>query len=162
GGPPENEEEIRGDLRRFLRVTMLYALRDVEGDIAYWRRSPLRPLLEAAAAQLDDDELEGVATSVTAANQEVLGLEPSQQLTEAITQRTTELVGEDRASPTSFGVAPTDPQRLLRMLRLFTDEAERPLSSASLGTLNVLYLALLQLSLRQEVSANEAAHVVLG
>lgn len=162
GGLPDNEEEVRGDLRRFLRVTLLSALRDVEDDIVYWRRSPLRSLLEAAAAELDDDALKGVADSVTTANQEVLDLEPIKQLTDAITQRTTALVGEDRASSTSFGVASTDPQRLLRTLRLFTDDAERPLSSASLGTLNVLYLALLQLSLTHEIQATEAAHVVLG
>jgi putative ATP-dependent endonuclease of the OLD family len=162
GGPPGGEEEVRGDLRRFLRVTVLSALRDVEGDIAYWRRSPLRPLLEAAAADLDDDALKGVADSVTEANSKVLELDPIKKLTQAITRRTTELVGDDRASQTSFGVAPADPQRILRALRLFVDGANRPLSSASLGTLNVLYLALLQLALNQEVRANEAAHVVLG
>jgi putative ATP-dependent endonuclease of OLD family len=162
GGPEEAEEEVRGDLRRFLRVTVLSALRNVEGDIAYWRRSPLRPLLEAAAAEIDDDALNAVAQSVTAANSEVLDLEPIKKLTEAITARTTELVGEERASPTSFGVAPSDPQRLLRTLQLFVDDASRPLSSASLGALNILYLALLQLSLDEEVRASEAAHIVLG
>lgn len=162
GGPPESEEEVRGDLRRFLRVTVLSALRDVEGDIAYWRRSPLRPLLEAAAAEIDDDALRAVAQSVTIANSEVLELEPIKALTKAITARTTELVGEERASPTSFGVAPSDPQRLLRTLRLFVDDASRPLSSASLGALNILYLALLQLSLDEEIRASDAAHIVLG
>jgi putative ATP-dependent endonuclease of OLD family len=162
GGPSDGEEEVRGDLRRFLKLTLLSALRDVEGDIFSWRRSPLRPLLEAAAGELGDEALKAVAAAVTLANQQVLELKPIANLTTAITKRTTELVGERHTSSTSLGVAPADPQRLLRTLRLYVDDVSRPLSSASLGTLNVLYLALLQLALAQEVAGQDAAHIVLA
>lgn len=161
GGPPEAEEEIGGDLRRFLRLMVLSALRDAEGDLAYWRRSPLRPLLEAAAGRLDADDLKKVAESITEANRGILELDEVKAVETAIAERTTDLVGERNALEVGLGVGPADPQRLLRTLRLFVD-GEKPLSSASLGNLNVLYLALLQLALRDEVAAGELAHVVLG
>jgi putative ATP-dependent endonuclease of OLD family len=41
-------------------------------------------------------------------------------------------------------------------------EAHRPLGSASLGTLNVLYLALLELGLEQRLKVQEIAHVLMG
>jgi putative ATP-dependent endonuclease of OLD family len=45
------EDEAKGfghDLRRRLTMEILPALRDAEGDLGNWRRSPLRPLIEAA------------------------------------------------------------------------------------------------------------------
>jgi putative ATP-dependent endonuclease of OLD family len=46
---------------------------------------------------------------------------------------------------------------------LFVDgAARRPLGSASLGTLNVLYLALLELSLEQRLDESEIAHVLMA
>jgi putative ATP-dependent endonuclease of the OLD family len=53
--------------------------------------------------------------------------------------------------------------RLIRGLRIFVDgDAHRSLGSASLGTLNVLYLALLELGLDQRLEEAEIAHVLMA
>jgi len=162
GGEDENLH-IAGDLRGYLHFVYLHALRDVAGDIVSWRRSPLRVLLEAAAAAASPEELQAVADAITAANAEITELEPIEQLGQRITERTREMVGENQALEADLGVAALDPLRLLRELRLFVDGGKRrPIASASLGSLNVLYLALLELGLEQRLRGTEIAHVVMA
>jgi putative ATP-dependent endonuclease of OLD family len=53
--------------------------------------------------------------------------------------------------------------RLIRGMRLYVDgDAHRNLGSASLGTLNVLYLALLELGLATRMLDSEIAHVLMA
>jgi putative ATP-dependent endonuclease of OLD family len=51
GGDPESS--LPGDLRRMLPIEVQGALRDAEKDLATWRRSPLRPLIEQLTSELD-------------------------------------------------------------------------------------------------------------
>src|SRR5208337_339902 len=50
-GGDDETKLIGAELRDYLYVAFLHALRDVESDLRAWRRSPLRRLLEAAAAK---------------------------------------------------------------------------------------------------------------
>src|SRR2546421_12037018 len=55
------------------------------------------------------------------------------------------------------------PERAIRGLRLFLDGgAQRGLHRASLGSLNVLYLALLELELSRRVEAREIEHALIS
>ena len=67
----EEENEIRWDVRRFVAHVHLPALRDAEAELAGWRRSPLRPLLEAAANATDPEDLESASHLIDEANREV-------------------------------------------------------------------------------------------
>jgi putative ATP-dependent endonuclease of OLD family len=158
----DDEHEVRWDVRRFLGHVHLPALRDAEGELANWRRSPLRPLLEAAADAVDPDDLADISAAIADANRGVGALEPIRDLADRIGARTSALVGALQALETSLDVAPVQAMRLIRSLQLLVDgDAQRPLSAASLGALNVLYLALLELGLDERLTAEEIAHVVL-
>jgi putative ATP-dependent endonuclease of OLD family len=162
-GGHDEDLHIAGDLRGYLHFVYLHALRDVAGDLVSWRRSPLRVLLEAAAASASPEELQAVADAITAANAEITELAPIEQLGQRITERTREMVGANQALEAQLGVAALDPLRLLRELRLFVDGAKRrPIGSSSLGSLNVLYLALLELGLEQRLKGTEIAHVMMA
>lgn len=162
-GGDREDAPVPTDLRRYIWVAYLQALRDAEGDLASWNRSPLRSLLQAAAEAASDEELEEAATAIAEAQATIGGLDPIKELAAAIGERTNQMVGEHHALETELGVAPLDPMRLIRSLRIFIDgEAHRPLSSASLGTLNVLYLALLELGLEQRLEDEEIAHVLMA
>lgn len=162
-GGGREDAPVPTDLRRYIWVAYLQALRDAEGDLASWNRSPLRFLLQAAAEAASDEELEAAATAIAEAQGTISDLDPIKELAAAIGERTNEMVGEHHALETELGVAPLDPMRLIRSLRLFIDgEAHRPLSSASLGTLNVLYLALLELGLEHRLEDEEIAHVLMA
>lgn len=158
------EKPILADFRGYLYLLFLHALRDVESDIRNWRRSPLRPLLLGASAAASETDLGEVRVAMKEANARLNGLDVVKELGESIGQRLLDMVGANHAMDTELAVAPEDPMRLIRNMRLFVDgKARRNLSSASLGTLNVLYLALHELGRDIHVlSGSEIAHVVMA
>lgn len=154
---------IPSDWRDFLYSVFLHALRDVEGDIRAWRRSPLRTLLLGASAALAEQDLSDVQEAMKAANDRLNDLEVIRQLSDSINTRLTDMVGGAHAPETELAAAPDDPLRLIRSMRLYIDgDAHRSLGSASLGTLNVLYLALLELGLATRMQDSEIAHVLMA
>jgi putative ATP-dependent endonuclease of the OLD family len=162
-GGDREDTHIPSDLRGYLWVAYLQALRDAQGDLGSWNRSPLRALLQKAADDASDEELQAAADAIADAQSKITELPPVKELAEAITKRTTSMVGASHGLETELGVAPLDPMRLIRGLRIFVDgDAHRPIGSASLGTLNVLYLALLELGLEQRLSESEIAHVLMA
>jgi|SRR5579862_3765920 len=50
-GGDKPESRISSEFRRRLPLDLLPALRDAEGDLANWRRSPLRPLLDEVSSR---------------------------------------------------------------------------------------------------------------
>lgn len=171
GGVPRYEGLVLGTadrpisrrLRRHLHLQFLPALRDVESAIKSWRHSPLRDLLEAAARAVPEADLREVREAIRDANEHVNALEQIKDLGGSISDRLIDMVGENQAMQTELAVAPEDPLRLIRAMRLFVDgDAHRHLASASLGTLNVLYLALLELGLDARVLESDIAHVVMA
>jgi putative ATP-dependent endonuclease of OLD family len=162
GGDNENLP-IPNDLRGYLYVVFLHALRDVESDLSNWRRSPLRRLLEAAAGAVREEELSGVRQAMKDANVKLNDLEVIHQLGGSISTRILDMIGQNQAVETELAVAPEDPLRAIRNMRLYVDgAAHRSLGSSSLGTLNVLYLALLELRLDQRLTESDIAHVVMA
>ena len=95
GANPDNG--YGSDLRRMIPMDVQGALRDAEKDLASWRHSPLRPLIESLTTRLDDEtrqEMEGTA--------------------DRINLRLMQMVGEQHAVPLSLGLAPTRLDALLR------------------------------------------------
>ncbi len=71
GGGDRPENRVSYEVRRRLPAELLPALRDCEGDLARWSRSPLRPLLQQAASKIERTELEAVARGVDDATKRV-------------------------------------------------------------------------------------------
>jgi putative ATP-dependent endonuclease of OLD family len=57
-GGEDDAKRFGHDLRRRISMDLLPALRDVEGDLAVWRRSPLRPLIEKAFSTVDAEDVQ--------------------------------------------------------------------------------------------------------
>jgi putative ATP-dependent endonuclease of OLD family len=150
------------EIRRGLPMDLLPALRDAEGDLANWRRSPLRPLLDAVAGRIDGNELAALAAGITAATGTVADNGEVRGLVDAINVRVRTMVGPSHAVETTLGFSPTDPDRLLRALRLFIDAGKREIGAASLGSANVLYLTLKALELEQLVAEGQRHHTFLA
>jgi putative ATP-dependent endonuclease of OLD family len=161
-GGRRSENRIGHELRRRLPVDLLPALRDAEGDIGSWRRSPLRPLLDNVAARIEADQLEAFATAITEATRAVTKGKEVKQLVERINGRVRKMVGAGHAIETTLGFSPTDPDRILRALRMFIDEGKREIAAASLGSANVLYLTLKALELEQAVEEGQRHHTFLA
>lgn len=72
------------------------------------------------------------------------------------------MVGDKHAVETALGFAPTEPDRLLRALQLMIDGGKRGVAEASLGSANVLYLALKHLEHQYLVEEGERQHTFLA
>jgi putative ATP-dependent endonuclease of OLD family len=160
GDRPENQ--FGWDLRRRIPMDVLGALRDAEGDLANWRRSPLHPLLDAAESEIDRAELEKLAGAITKATDAVTKKTEISELAERIASRLEQMVGSGNALDTTLGFSPTDPERLLRSLRLFIDGGKRGIGEASLGSANLLYITLKALELEHLVEEGNRHHTFLA
>lgn len=140
---------------------VLPALRDAESDLQNWRRSPLRPLLERLT--IDATKLTSIATSLGKVSEDLVKDAAVGTLASSTTERIEHMVGPAMHGDTSFGVVSTNPDQLLRSVRLFVDgDKSRPLSEASLGSANIIFLALLLQDLEDRVQAQESVTHVLA
>lgn len=160
GDRPENW--FGHEVRNRMPLDLLVALRDAEGDLANWRRSPLRPLLDHVAGQISSDELTVLHKGVTEAGEAVHDHEEIQGLGTRIVGRLEEMVGKTQAVDASLRFTTAEPDRLLRSLRLFLENGARGIGEVSLGTANLVYLALKTLELEQLVSEEQRDHSFLA
>lgn len=152
---------VAPSMRRMLPVDVLEALRDSEKDLANWRRSPLRPLIEELMNELDEDDREQMEAHINAAQEALSSREEVSETGERITNRLIEIVGKQHATDVSLGIAPTRIDALLRGLRLLIDDGVRGVGDASLGTANLIFLALKSLELDRLVEERERDHTFL-
>lgn len=160
GGRPECR--VGYELRKKLPLNLMPALRDAVGDLANWRKSPLRPLLDKAAGEMDRDRLHELAEGVSEATAAIAGSDEVRAVGDLISKRLLGMVGPLHALEMSLGFSPSDGERLIRTLRLFIDGGQRTVGDASLGSANLLYLALKALQLDQQVAEGERSHTFLA
>lgn len=148
-GGDREENPVPNDVRRRLPVDYFHALRDVESDLANWRRSPLRSMLERAWTSVDRETMKALKENIEAATGELSAVASIAKLTGDINEMLRLIGGAQAVHNVQLGVAPTDVDRLLRTLRLLFDDGRRGVGDTSLGLANVLYFTLKRLALRQ-------------
>jgi putative ATP-dependent endonuclease of OLD family len=160
GDRPDNR--IGYDVRKRIPMEVLHALRDAESDLARWSKSPLKPLIARAEADIKRADLEVLAKGVSDETDKVAELEPIRALAARINKKLKKMAGAGHAIETALGLSPADPDKLLRALRLLFDGKKRDISEASLGTANVLYLTLRSLDLESLVDEGNREHTFFG
>lgn len=161
GGTDENNV-FTAARRRELPMDYLFALRDAEGDLLNWRRSPLRPIIEELTASLDEDAREELQQLVSNAQRTIAERPEVSAAAGKVYDRLLEMVGNEHAVSLTLGVTPTNVDVLLRGLRLLIDGGARGIGDASLGTANLLYLTLKGLELERAVETGERSHTFLA
>lgn len=156
GGAPQSSEDcefivyggghesrpLPSRVRRRIALDMLDALRDAEGQLASWRYSPLRPLLEEAVASVSRTELDGVAADLEAATKKMESFSSVQELEDSLRYGILDLAGGVHDIGARLRFAPADPLRLFRSIAMFIDNGKRGIAEASLGSANVALIAL--------------------
>lgn len=160
GERPDNA--VNYDLRRWMPLDLFPALRDAESDLARWARSPLRPLLDRAAKSVDTSALSAIASEVHKTTSKIAALPELAGVVDQVNNQLTAMVGDKHAIETTLGFAPTEPDRLLRALQMMIDGGRRGVAEASLGSANVLYLALKHLEHQYLVDEGERQHTFLA
>ncbi len=161
-GGTDPDTSVRSSLRRMLPLDVLPALRDAEKDLATWRRSPLRPLIESLIGELDEADREAIQAAVNTAQEELAARDEVQAVAQTISERLAAMVGPAHATTMSLGLAPTRIDALIRALRLLIDDGARGVADASLGTANLIFLALKSLELDRLVLDGERDHTFLA
>lgn len=159
-GGDRDDQRVTREVLRYVSLRVLPALRDAEGNLAS-ARSPLRRLL--ARIDLDPDQLTTAQDRIAEAGEALLADEGVAAINTGITDRLREMVGDVFAVATTLGIAPTDPEHLVRSIRLLIDEeTQRGVGQTSLGTANLLYLALLLEQIAAQEAAGETVTTILG
>lgn len=139
---------------------MLPALRDAEGDLAS-PRSPLRRLLERI--DIDETNLTDAAHHIEQAGAALLSDTSVAEINTGISKRIVDMVGDPFSVSTTLGISTTDPDQLARSIRLLIDDTKtRSVGQTSLGSANVLYLALLLELIAAQQSAGEIVTTILA
>lgn len=161
GGDDPRKRLTYRTLKR-LPVEIMPALRDAEGSLASWRRSPLRPLLDEAAADMDPDALGELAAATDAVAAQLAASEEIAQVAGQLSDLLEQMVGALHTETIVLGHAPTDPEKLVRAVRLLIDEGRRDIHDASVGSSNLILLALQQLGFELLRRQNARDHTFLA
>jgi len=161
GGESETKR-FGHDLRRRITMDLLPALRDAEGDLAAWRRSPLRPLIEDAFVAIDAAQLKAIGDKIAAASAAAIEFDEVKSLEERIAELFLAMAGPKQDVKPSLGFSATDATRINRQIRLLIDEGRRGVVDASLGSANLIFLTLKLLDLQRLIENNRRDHSLLG
>lgn len=157
-GGNDEENSVSPLQRRQLPLDVQVALRDAEKDLSSWRRSPLRPLIEELTSDLNSEAREEIQEMVSEAQTDLADRDEVVSVAERIGQRMLDIVGSKHAVPIKLGLAPTRVDALLRSLRILIDHGARSIGDASLGTANLIFMALKSLELDRLVFKGERSH----
>jgi putative ATP-dependent endonuclease of OLD family len=159
----ENESRTFGHtLRRRLSLDILPALRDAEGELGNWRRSPLRPLVEAAFAEIKKDDLDKIAAAIEDATGKLADFSEIENLETSISDFLSEMAGSKQNVNPKLGFAPADAVRLYRSIQLLIDDGKRGINDASLGSANLVFLTLKAIELQALIANNKRDHTFLA
>ena len=150
------------DLRRRITMDLLPALRDAEGDLAAWRRSPLRPLVEDAFVAIDAAKLKEIGEKIAEASKAAIEFGEVKALEGRIAEVFLAMAGAKQDVKPSLGFSATDAARINRQIRLLIDEGRRGVADASLGSANLIFLTLKLLDLQRLIETNKRDHSLLA
>lgn len=150
------------DLRRRITMDLLSALRDAEGDLAAWRRSPLRPLVEDAFVAIDAAKLKEIGEKIAEASKAAIEFGEVKALEGRIAELFLAMAGAKQDVKPSLGFSATDAARINRQIRLLIDEGRRGVADASLGSANLIFLTLKLLDLQRLIESNKRDHSLLA
>ncbi len=152
---------VSHDLRRMISLILLPALRDVESELQSWRRSPLRPLLERL--KLDKKKIEKILSDLNQATDTLLNEAPVKELSKQLTERLATMASAAQTTDPRLGFASARPEQVFRAVRLFIDgDKSRPITDASLGTANILFLVLLMQDLEERRRNKDTVETIIG
>ncbi|MBM1556208.1 AAA family ATPase [Sulfitobacter mediterraneus] len=161
-GGEDETKRFGHDLRRRITMDLLHALRDAEGDLGAWRRSPLRPLVEDAFVAIDPKKLEEIGKKIEEASSAAIKFAEVNALETSIADLFLAMAGPKQDVQPSLGFSATDATRINRQIRLLIDEGQRGIADASLGSANLIFLTLKLLDLQRLIEKNKRDHSLLA
>ncbi|MCB8919251.1 MAG: AAA family ATPase [Ardenticatenaceae bacterium] len=127
-------------------LNFINALRDIAGDSNVWSRSPLNELIKLSD-DISPEKIQPYADKIANTSQSMVN-DLLQTLGEEINSELIDMVGKLYSVDPRLGLDITNPDAIVKALRVFVDgDQNRPISRTSLGLQNAIYLSLLSLQL---------------
>lgn len=143
----DNENEHFNNIdRAFINIKVIRALRDVERELNANRRSPLYQIVKIY--EISDDELDKISDELKKAADHILELDEIKDIKATVQSRFGLLTGASRDNEIDLSTFDFDPNRVLYTLQVLLGNKKRPVSEASLGLCNILYMTLILLLLK--------------
>ncbi|MBY5590904.1 AAA family ATPase [Rhizobium leguminosarum] len=161
-GGDDERKRFGHDVRRRLTMDLLPALRDAEGDLLNWSRSPLRPLIEEAFAAIPTGDLDDISKLIQDATNQLTELDSIGKIEEDLASLLLAMSGPKQDLKPKLGIGATEITRLYRNIRLLIDDGKRAIGDASLGSANIVFLALKSLDLTRLIRENKRDHTILA
>lgn len=161
-GGDREDNRVGYELRRRIPADVFHALRDAENDLASWRRSPLRPLLERAWGQVATSDKDALLDGLEGASRLLTKTTALAELGRSIAGALTKRAGEGEALDVKLGIAPMESDALIRIVRLLLDGGRRGVGESSLGLANCLFFTLKLLELEHLVKEHERDHTIVA
>ena len=161
-GGGDEQRRFGHELRRRLPMEFFPALRDAEGELSNWRRSPLRPLIENALASVERNKLDALGQEISEATGKLAAIEQIGSLASQLSTAIISMAGLRQNVEPRLGFAAVDAARLYRSIRLLIDQGAREISEASLGSANLVYLALKEMEIRRLSEEGSREHTLMA
>ena len=161
-GGDREDNRIGYEVRRRLPAEVFHALRDAESDLATWRRSPLRPLLERAWSQVSKADKTALAKGIEDASKQLTKTQPLESLGKAITEALAKRADGGEATDVQLGISAKEADALIRVVRLLLDKGRRGIGETSLGLANLLFFTLKLLELGHLAKEHERDHTFVA
>jgi len=137
-----SKETPVGTLQKLFSFDILDGLRDVVHLLGSQSRSPLRQLIDKLSPGVKAWGLPKIAEAIKEAVKPVIEQQELKTLLSDLNDLGKAMVGSNFNVDTSLDVSSASDEDVIRLIELLVDKG-RPVSRASLGTQNVLYMALL-------------------
>ncbi|WP_394212627.1 ATP-dependent endonuclease [Enterovibrio calviensis] len=160
GGDRENVR-ITARQRRALGFYLLPALRDAESQLGSYRYSPLRPLIEDALKNVSQEDISNVSSLLDSATDQLGNIASIQNLSKSLTENIARLAAGNNDVDAALRFSSAEPGSLFRSLSLYIDGGKRSLNDASLGSANVMLIALMLQHFEWEKRAKERQFTLL-
>ncbi|OIP36502.1 MAG: hypothetical protein AUK47_15035 [Deltaproteobacteria bacterium CG2_30_63_29] len=161
-GGDREDNRVGYEVRRRLPLDVFHALRDAENDLSTWRRSPLRPLLERAWAQVPKLDKDALAKGIRDASNQLTLSPPLEALKVYIAEALSLRTDGGETTDVQLGIAAREGDMLIRVVRLLLDDGRRGVADVSLGLANLLFFTLKLLELEHMVADHERDHTFVA
>jgi len=169
--PNEEDSEIVGvpaaALHKEVACTFVKALRDVVSDLRGYRDNPLLSLLRGSEKNIEVADTEKIIDSVRQLNEDISELDEIKNIASGIQETLDSTVGNTYSPEIDIKSSlPEDIEKLLQRLSLKVGDAydgdyQGDLTELSLGSINLIFLALKLLEYEYKLSTDRVAHFLL-
>ncbi len=159
----DDNKNINNNIRYFIHLFVLKALRDADKDFKLKYRSPLTPFLDRIYNTINLEQLDTISKEINNSSGKIKELDEIKILEKSINDRIVKMIGDASPITPSLGVTSSESGQMFNSLKLFLDNRlNQDFERISLGYANIIYLLLHVLNIEEKQNNGDLASCILG